>query len=323
MDGISRMLRYTDLEATLELRCLLGKSTRMNVERYGIRQAPFHVLLDGECRVLVGDVELQMKAGDAVVIPNGAAHRIITPGSGPLTTTRETNGRSLRITHSSNDEKPVIDLFCGHFTVGPGAGSLLLDSLPQPLHASLGDTESGKGFLRSLAGLMRAEAEHDGPGSSVILSALSTALLALVLRSGAATTATAPLWTAPQDEDIANAIALVLDDPGQPWTIDRLAEAAMMSRATFQRRFRRDTGTTVGELVTRTRLASAARLLSSSGLTVSTIASTVGYRSESAFSRAFSAALGATPAKFRRENRRADSVSPSHPRTNVNQRQVF
>src|SRR5690606_31024385 len=111
-----------------------GRSTRMNVERYGTRQAPFHVLLDGECRLLVGGVELQMKAGDAVVIPDGAPHRIITPGSGPLTTTRETSGRSLRFSRSSNDEKPVIDLFCGHFTVGAGAGSLLLDSLPQPLH---------------------------------------------------------------------------------------------------------------------------------------------------------------------------------------------
>lgn len=305
MDGISRLLRHTELEATLELRCLLGKSTRMNVARYGVRQAPFHVLLDGECRLLVGDRELHLTAGDAVVIPDGAAHHIVTAGTGPLTGTRETAGSSLRFSRSADDETPVIDLFCGHFTVGPGAGSLLLDSLPQPVHVSLGQSESGTRFLRDLAGLMRAEAEHDGPGSGVILSALSTALLALVLRSGTSTVTTAPLWTAPQDRDIANAIALVLEDPGQPWTIDRLADAAMMSRATFQRRFRRDTGTTVGELVTRTRIASAARMLTSSTLTVSAIASAVGYQSESAFSRAFRAALGATPAAFRRENSRS------------------
>jgi AraC family transcriptional activator of mtrCDE len=47
----------------------------------------------------------------------------------------------------------------------------------------------------------------------------------------------------------------------------------------------------------------AAELLSSTDTTVATIASQVGYQSESGFSRAFRAQAGTTPAKFRRDQR--------------------
>ncbi|WP_196773012.1 helix-turn-helix domain-containing protein [Mycobacterium asiaticum] len=48
----------------------------------------------------------------------------------------------------------------------------------------------------------------------------------------------------------------------------------------------------------------AADLLSSSDATVASIAVQVGYQSESAFSRAFRAEIGTTPARFRRTQQR-------------------
>jgi AraC family transcriptional regulator, activator of mtrCDE len=55
----------------------------------------------------------------------------------------------------------------------------------------------------------------------------------------------------------------------------------------------------------RARLMAAAELLTTTDATVATIAGQVGYSSESAFSRAFRAHLGTTPARFRRERTRA------------------
>ena len=76
-----------------------------------------------------------------------------------------------------------------------------------------------------------------------------------------------------------------------------------MSRATFIRRFHAATGMTFGSFLTRARLMTAADMLVSSDWTISTIATRVGYQSESAFSRAFRAAVGEAPARFRRQQR--------------------
>lgn len=73
-----------------------------------------------------------------------------------------------------------------------------------------------------------------------------------------------------------------------------------MSRATFIRHFTHDTGMTVGEFLTHTRLMTAADLLTTTDDTVAAVAAQVGYRSESAFSRAFRLATGSTPARFRK-----------------------
>ncbi|MFF3249418.1 helix-turn-helix domain-containing protein [Actinacidiphila glaucinigra] len=58
----------------------------------------------------------------------------------------------------------------------------------------------------------------------------------------------------------------------------------------------------MGVFLTRARLMAAAELLTTTDATVASVAGQVGYYSESAFSRAFRAHLGTTPARFRREN---------------------
>lgn len=111
---------------------------------------------------------------------------------------------------------------------------------------------------------------------------------------------TTALWTAVTDPRIAAAVEGVLNDPGADWTIERLSRAAAMSRATFLRHFGQETGTTVGAFLSRARIMAAAELLTTTDATVATIAAQVGYQSESAFSRAFRAEVGTTPARFRR-----------------------
>ncbi len=58
---------------------------------------------------------------------------------------------------------------------------------------------------------------------------------------------------------------------------------------------------TVGAFLARARMMAAAELLTTSEAPVATIADRVGYRSKSAFTRAFRAELGTTPARFRRK----------------------
>ncbi|KUJ34734.1 hypothetical protein ADL25_39875 [Streptomyces sp. NRRL F-5122] len=309
MDSVSRLLRMARLGAALDKRCLLGAGTRMNVPAYGELEAPFHVLLDGACRLQVGTVLLDLRPGDVVMIPSGAPHRVITAGEAGPTGTAETAGEAFVTTRSEHGEEPVIDLFCGHYTFDAGAGSLLFASLPDPVHVSFGQSAESDEVLRMLSALMRGEALREGEGTAAILSALCTVLLAMVLRTARGEATGATLWTAAADGRIASAVEGMLNEPGADWTIERLSRAAAMSRATFLRHFSRDTGTTVGAFLARARLMAAAELLTTTDATVASVAGQVGYSSESAFSRAFRAHLGTTPARFRRERTQAPGTT--------------
>ena len=303
MDGISRLLSAARLEASLDRRCLLARSTRMNVAEYGERQAPFHVLLDGTCQLQIGRRLLNLNPGDVVVIPSGAPHRILTPGGSSRRGTAESVQRNYIATRTDGAGDPVIDLFCGHYTYGAGAGALLFGSLPEPLHVSFGRSEASADVLQMLSSLMRGEAERDADGTAAILSGLCTVLLAMLLRTTPGTGGATQLWTAVSDRPIAEAIEAVIAEPGARWSIAGLSQLAGMSRATFVRHFSAAVGTSVGAFLTRVRLMAAAELLIDSQQTVASVARQVGYQSESAFTRAFRAEFATTPAKFRRAQR--------------------
>ncbi|OBJ58250.1 AraC family transcriptional regulator [Mycobacterium sp. 1423905.2] len=304
MDTVSRVLGWAQLDASVDKRCLLGSTTRMEVAAYPKLQAPFHVLLEGECDLQVGSVIMEMRRGDVVLIPSGVAHRVITSGPGRLRGTTDTTGDAFVTTHSRRGGSAVIDLFCGHYSFDAGAGAMLFGSLPDPLRVSVGQSADSEQMLAMLSAMMRGEAQREGQGTAAILSALATVLLALALRSARSTATTTALWTAVADPRIARAIDGVLAEPGAAWTIGRLSRTAAMSRTTFLRHFGQETGMTVGAFLVRIRVMAAAELLRSSDATVATIAAQVGYQSESAFSRAFRAETGTTPARFRRSQQR-------------------
>ncbi|GAA2077723.1 AraC family transcriptional regulator [Pseudolysinimonas kribbensis] len=307
MDALSRLLRMARLDAALDKHCLLAPATVMDIDRQGEREAAFHVLLEGECRFEVGDVVLELTAGDVVIVPSGSSHRVTTPGEGRPTGTIETRGPVFVTTRSVGGGHPAIDLYCGHYTYGPGAGAVLFDSLPTPLRVSLGSPEQ-QPLLSALSALLRTEALDEGRGTAAVMSSLCTVLLAYVLRTARAA-AEAPVWTGAADPDIARVIDAVLDAPGDEWPMQRLAAVGRMSRATFLRRFRREAGTTPGHFLARVRIIAGADLLTSADLSVSEVAAMVGYRSESSFSRAFRGEIGQSPGRFRRSA--AASPSPA------------
>ena len=306
MDSVSHLIRLARLEARLDKHCLLPQGTRMDVAAHGEREAPFHVLLEGSCRLRMGPHLLELAPGDVVVIPSGSPHQVTTAGPEPLQGVVETDGSAFTTTRGERGEA-VIDLFCGRYTFGPGAGAMLFRSLPDPVHVSFGQSPESDEVLRTLGVLMRGEAQHEGDGTAAILSALCTVLLAMVLRTAQGPATTANLWTAAGDRRIAEVIEQVIENPGAEWSIERLSRASAMSRATFLRRFGRGTGMTVGAFLAQVRLMTAAELLLTTDLTVAGVAGRVGYQSESAFSRSFRLATGETPARFRRAGHTASS----------------
>ena len=92
------------------------------------------------------------------------------------------------------------------------------------------------------------------------------------------------------------ALRLVLRDPGIDWSVKRLAEAVGMSRASFAAAFSRTLGVTPMAYVAQVRLDRARKLIESgTPQGIGELARQVGYRSHSAFTRAYRQLYGRTP----------------------------
>jgi AraC-like DNA-binding protein len=83
------------------------------------------------------------------------------------------------------------------------------------------------------------------------------------------------------------AINSMHDGPAHRWTLQKLTERAGMSRSIFALKFKATVGTSPMEYLTRWRMLLAGDKLTNSDDPISVIALSLGYESESAFSKAF------------------------------------
>jgi AraC family transcriptional activator of mtrCDE len=304
------MIRLARLQGRVDVRCLLAGQFVLDNPARRPHEAPFHLLLEGRCVVAFAGGRIQLQPGDLVMFPRGTAHRVLSDRDGRQTATVKEPGSAFPTLRTSGAETDI-DLFCGQYTLAPGAGTLLFQTLPDPLHVSLGTDPHEP--ARVLSALMRQEAQANGPGTAAIVSSLCDALLAMVLRGAPARRLSqGTLWTSTDDQAVTRAVEAVLREPEREWTMAGLAALAAMSRATFIRHFTSATGMAVGEFLTQIRMMIAADLLIDTERPVSAIATAVGYRSDSAFGRAFRMATDTTPTQFRRDARTATRGTTQH-----------
>jgi AraC-like DNA-binding protein len=149
---------------------------------------------------------------------------------------------------------------------------------------------------------MHEELSVPRPGGSLIVQQLAHMMLVQALRLHLAEGAHggASWLAALTDPQLHGAIAAMHDEPGYPWTLAKLARRAGMSRTVFALRFKEVVGETATEYLTRWRMLLAAERLSAGDERVATIASTLGYESESSFGKAFRRVLGQPPRRFAR-----------------------
>ncbi|MGV2907641.1 helix-turn-helix domain-containing protein [Achromobacter sp. AGC25] len=103
-----------------------------------------------------------------------------------------------------------------------------------------------------------------------------------------------PMPDDPRLQDLANTL---LDTPDDNAGIDEWAQRLNMSSRTLMRRFRQETGVTLGQWRQQARLLRALEMLSRGG-SVTEAALSVGYESTSAFIGSFRSAFGMTPTRY-------------------------
>lgn len=196
-----------------------------------------------------------------------------------------------------------VSIICATFEFGIGEGNPLQTALPELYVLSLADAPSLDLTLQQLF----CEAEGDHCGRDAVLDRLSSVVLILMLRDLMdQKRLDIGLLAGLADPKLMRAINAIHERPDLSWTLDKMAAAALMSRARFAERFHEVVGMTPGAYLSDWRLGLAkSKLLK--GTSVQTIAADVGYGSASALSRVFSTRFGMSPTEWKR-TARPDSI---------------
>ena len=201
----------------------------------------------------------------------------------------------------------------GHFLLAGSHSEMLLNSLPSIVHLR---SESDKETMRWSLDRMRKEFGDPQPGGSLIAQQLAYTMLIQALRLHLQEAADGVGWLfALADPQMRIAIACMHDDPGHPWTLQEFAKRVGVSRTVFAQKFRNKVGITSMEYLTRWRMLLAGDRLKSSDESVSSIAWSLGYETESAFGRVFRRVWGCSPREHRRRPEAGAAVTVSSGKT--------
>ena len=145
--------------------------------------------------------------------------------------------------------------------------------------------------------LLAAEAAGGRLGASFVAERLAEILLLEAIRAFADADGTARVgWIgALADRQIGAALRLMHGEVAHPWTLATLASAVGMSRSAFSARFAERVGRPPLDYLIRWRMVLARQRLLEADRSVASVASTVGYGSQSAFAHAFKRTFGVTP----------------------------
>lgn len=140
-------------------------------------------------------------------------------------------------------------------------------------------------------------------GPAVFRCAAETMLVNAVRERITSGKAEGPATSAARTAPVAAAMRLMYRHPEKPWTLAMLAGAAGASRSVLASAFAQQVGTTPIAYLMRIRMMRAETLLRDDRYPLNQIASLCGYRSDTAFSRAFRAHAEMSPGAWRRAMR--------------------
>lgn len=259
-----------------------------------------YMILSGACWLVVDgdDDPIHLVAGDCVLLTTTASFRLkshlaLASDIDAVELFSGTREGGVAIVHGGGETTGI----GGYFLFRGRHEGVLLALLPRVVH--IRTAEARATFLWIMEMMMR-ELREPQPGGSLIAQHLGHTMLILALRLHLGTGLEAGVgWLfALANRQLSAAISAMHSDPSYRWTLQALAERANMSRSTFALKFREAVGESPMEYLARWRMMLAGDKLVNSMDTVSTIANSLGYESESAFSAAFRRIMGCSPRRY-------------------------
>lgn len=299
MDVVSDAISAVHLGHPSSHRVRTRGSWCARVDPYG--GAGFYVVLKGRCWLLPdGCAPVLLGVGDAVLLPHGTGH-VIADSPVDAAIAREKAVPFERwVAGTGSREQPERDtteMVCGKYRLDCSRLHPLMTELPEVVH--LPNRVGSHLELRAAIDLLAGELDEQRPGSCIALPSLLDLLLVYIIRSWMTETTSGTWPRVLGDPVTAAALRAVHANPAAPWSNDRLAAEAGVSRPTLARRFTTLVGRPPMAYLTWWRLILAATQLRNTSDTLAAIACRVGYGSPYSLSHAFEKEFGITPGRYR------------------------
>lgn len=256
-------------------------------------------LLSGQVWLTVEGVgDVLMEAGDCVLLPKENAVRLGSAVDAHYVDVGEVMPQFPEGGVVTLNGGGAVFGLGGYFEFDGRHAQILLDVLPPIVHIH---QESDRTALRSSIERIMQELREPQPGGFLVAQHLAHLMLLQALRMFMNEERAGGVgWIyALGDRQISLALNAMHGDVGRRWTIASLAACAHMSRSTFALRFKERVGEAPMDYLTRWRMLLAGARLSGTREPISSIAPSLGYASESAFSTAFRRVMGCSPREYR------------------------
>jgi AraC-like DNA-binding protein len=275
--------------------------------RWGVRvpEQPgptFYFVTQGRCWFRTNDAEpVELQEGAYILSAKPFSDSFLSEPNGQT----ELSDDAFKARHTVDGEirvgdegpGPATRVLGGLIQCDPANADLLIGLLPRLVHVPA--TEQTAVRLRALVSIILEEAADTRPGRDAVLCRLIEVMLIETLRRETAVWAPhAGLLGGLADPQLAQALGHIHADVARSWTVGELARRVGMSRSVFARRFSEAVGVAPVEYLLSWRMALAKDVLLRGRGTLEEIAETVGYKSASAFSTAFSHRVGCPPSEY-------------------------
>ncbi|QOY73637.1 AraC family transcriptional regulator [Pseudomonas sp. OST1909] len=270
-------------------------------EREGIK---FTAVVKGSCWLQVDGEQQpqQLHQGDCFLMTRGMPFSLYSDMSQPVMNSDghfQTLAADELALHYGGDETQLVG---GRFDFSGVPTQLLLSGLPSLVHVQGNEPQAS--VLRWALERFTSELQQKRPGRSLMNEHLAHLMLVEVLRTHLATLESSGIgwFYGLADRNLSVALSAMHADPAHRWSVQELAQLATMSRSAFALRFKQVVGAAPMEYLTYWRMLLASDRLKNSDDSVSTIAFSLGYESESAFSTAFKRVMLQSPRHYVREH---------------------
>ncbi len=272
-DRLASLLRRFALRARVFQTGMLCRSERFDATD-GLGY--IHVLRGGSLRLSAHGVAPRVVREPCVLFMPSAVHHRLQP-----------------------DPVTGADLVCASIDFGAAVGNPLTRALPPVVVVPIVQGDA----LAAALGLLFDEAAEAHCGRQAVLDRLAEVVIVLLFRHLMdAGLIGHGVLAGLADDRLMKAITAMHDAPAEPWTLNRLAAAAGMSRARFAARFRDVVGETPAAYLAGWRVSLAQALLDA-GRPVNVVAGEVGYDSASALARVFRNRTGVAPTTWQKRHR--------------------
>lgn len=292
MDPLSQILHLLKFDVSVYHNAKVCGNWRIAEHKLG--STCFHIVMTGNLLLDVpGLFKGMLNSGDLVIFPRELSHT--------MTPVAVVEGEQRHLDYLEAANIDGTGLLCASVQFRHQGSRYLLDALPP---AFVIRYDPSNYWLKSLLDIFLAENLSAGPASKVIFDRLSELLFIYAFRQylneHPSEVGMLGLYSHAR---LARVVAAIHEQPEREWTLDEMAQVAAMSRTAFAEKFKSVSGWTAGQYVTWWRMQLAWSMLSD-GKDSAEVASRVGYKSESAFSRIFRKTFDVTAGKVRKASSR-------------------